>query len=123
MGCAAWRAAPDGWELVHADYYEKKEYVVSAVLHLGPADETTLIGGETGLVDELNERGLVRGLVVAPRVLAVVPAADEPRCCLAVRPGKADPDRCPSAGSFTTTARTFCFGCQRHCVTVVSVRG
>ena len=55
---------------MHADYYEKKEYVISAVLHLGPADETTcstLIGVETGLVDELNERGLVRGLVVAPR--------------------------------------------------------
>ena len=67
VGCAAWRAAPDGWELVHADYHEKKEYVISAVLHLGPADETALIGGETGLVDELNERGLVRGLVVAPR--------------------------------------------------------
>jgi len=64
-----------GLSELHADYYENAKFTFSAILFLDieANDEVTLIGGETGFVDELkrntttSQLQLTKGVVVEPR--------------------------------------------------------
>ena len=65
---------PSNWTELHADYYERADYVFTAILYLGEeeGDPTRLVGGETGLADALErtDGGLIRhaaGLRIEPR--------------------------------------------------------
>lgn len=72
------------WSELHCDYFEYHGYIFSSVLYLGDEvnDSVDLVGGETGIADELQRISskrtdpsqhassrveLVRGLVVEPR--------------------------------------------------------
>ena len=69
---AGWRFSD--WTELHADYYERADYVFTAILYLGEEaqDETPLRGGWTGLADGLQSTvdgrvELTQGTLIEPK--------------------------------------------------------
>ena len=71
-----WSSTQDDWYQLHADYIQNEDYVFTSILYTDTERDPTLLGGETGLADELelihapgglSSTRLKRGTLIDPK--------------------------------------------------------